>query len=159
MGMKVILDIVTNHMGQLFYYDINKNGQPDDYISGGGCDKWDDPADTQQPLPRLLAATNPSCIVKDGQSRRRRTSTSTTRSSTRRGVVQAYTSLGYSGPAPIVFLDDPATNHMPPLPAVFQNPDVFNRTRRHRQLLRSAISSSTATSPAASRTSTPTAAT
>ena len=30
-GMLVILDVVTNHMGQLFYYDINGNGQPDDY--------------------------------------------------------------------------------------------------------------------------------
>ena len=28
-GMKVILDIVTNHMGQIFYYDINENGVPD----------------------------------------------------------------------------------------------------------------------------------
>jgi alpha-amylase len=27
-GIKVILDIVTNHVGQLFYYDINRNGQP-----------------------------------------------------------------------------------------------------------------------------------
>ena len=35
-GMLVILDVVTNHMGQLFYYDINGNGQPDDTISGGG---------------------------------------------------------------------------------------------------------------------------
>ena len=37
--MKVILDIVTNHMGQLFYYDINMNGQPDEHVSGGGCDR------------------------------------------------------------------------------------------------------------------------
>ena len=29
-GIKVILDIVANHIGQLFYYDINKNGQPDE---------------------------------------------------------------------------------------------------------------------------------
>ncbi len=31
--MKVVLDIVTNHMGQLFYYDINGNGQADDPLS------------------------------------------------------------------------------------------------------------------------------
>ena len=31
-----ILDIVTNHMGQLFYYDINLNGQPDENVYGGG---------------------------------------------------------------------------------------------------------------------------
>ena len=27
--IKVIVDIVANHVGQLFYYDINQNGQPD----------------------------------------------------------------------------------------------------------------------------------
>ena len=30
--IKVILDIVTNHVGQLFYYDINGNGQPDESV-------------------------------------------------------------------------------------------------------------------------------
>ncbi|MBU1238800.1 alpha-amylase [Myxococcota bacterium] len=34
--IKVILDVVTNHIGQLFYYDINGNGQPDDTLMGGG---------------------------------------------------------------------------------------------------------------------------
>lgn len=34
--MKVILDIVTNHVGQLFYYDINGNGQPDESLFGSG---------------------------------------------------------------------------------------------------------------------------
>ena len=35
-GMKVILDIVVNHLGQLFYYDINLNGQPDESVRGEG---------------------------------------------------------------------------------------------------------------------------
>ena len=35
-NMRVILDVVTNHVGQLFYYDINGNGQPDDTLMGGG---------------------------------------------------------------------------------------------------------------------------
>ena len=34
--IKVVLDIVTNHVGQLFFYDINKNGQPDILIEGTG---------------------------------------------------------------------------------------------------------------------------
>ena len=34
--IKVILDIVTNHVGQLFYYDINGNGQPDESLYGSG---------------------------------------------------------------------------------------------------------------------------
>jgi glycosidase len=41
--MVVILDIVTNHMGQVFYYDINNNGQPDDSVMGSG---------TRSPLTR-----------------------------------------------------------------------------------------------------------
>jgi alpha-amylase len=35
-NMKVVVDIVTNHMGQMFFYDINNNGQPDEFISGSG---------------------------------------------------------------------------------------------------------------------------
>ncbi|MDA3864546.1 MAG: alpha-amylase family glycosyl hydrolase [Deltaproteobacteria bacterium] len=35
-NIKVILDVVTNHVGQLFYYDINGNGQPDDTLMGQG---------------------------------------------------------------------------------------------------------------------------
>jgi alpha-amylase len=35
-GMKVVLDIVCNHMGQLFFYDMNLNGKPDQYIGGNG---------------------------------------------------------------------------------------------------------------------------
>lgn len=35
-GILVILDIVTNHMGQVFYYDINNNGQPDESVAGSG---------------------------------------------------------------------------------------------------------------------------
>ena len=29
LGMKVVLDIVVNHMGQVFFYDMNLNGVPD----------------------------------------------------------------------------------------------------------------------------------
>lgn len=35
-GMKVVLDIVTNHMGQVFFYDQNLNGTPDVYVGGNG---------------------------------------------------------------------------------------------------------------------------
>lgn len=35
-NMKVILDVVTNHVGQLFFYDINGNGSPDDTLMGSG---------------------------------------------------------------------------------------------------------------------------
>ncbi len=58
--MKVILDIVTNHMGQLFYYDINENGQPDDTSAAAG-----DPRphrSTRSGRPRTSTSTIPTSI-------------------------------------------------------------------------------------------------
>jgi alpha-amylase len=124
-GIKVILDIVVNHLGQLFYYDINSNGQPDVSISGGGCNKWDNAADTSNLYPDYSSA-NPNCIVLNGQSGVEVVNEYDPQFNPD-GVVQSFSSLGYSGPAPIVFLDDPASNHMAPQPSFFQNPDVFNR--------------------------------
>jgi glycosidase len=100
--IKVILDIVTNHMGQLFYYDVNKNGQPDENVSGSGLH---DPMDPVVHINEYDPDFNP------------------------RGV-QSRTSLGESGPAPIIFVYDPASNHIPPMPEVLQNPLAYNRKGR-----------------------------
>ncbi len=100
-GMKVILDIVANHVGQLFFYDINQNGVPDDAVYGSG---------------------------KGGQSQIARVSEYDPDFDPR--GVQARTSLGASGPAPIVFRREPATNHLPPQPELFQDPEVYNRKGR-----------------------------
>jgi glycosidase len=35
-GMVVIIDVVTNHVGQLFFYDINLNGHADEQVRGSG---------------------------------------------------------------------------------------------------------------------------
>ncbi len=35
-GISIIIDVVTNHVGQLFYYDINMNGHADDQLRGSG---------------------------------------------------------------------------------------------------------------------------
>jgi glycosidase len=98
-GMKVIVDIVTNHLGQLFFYDINGNGEPDERVSGSG-------------------STSPLSHVNEYDP-----------DFDPRGV-QARTSLGESGPAPVIFVYDPASNHMPPMPEVFQDPTKFNRKGR-----------------------------
>lgn len=100
-GMKVILDIVTNHLGQLFYYDINKNGQPDKDVYGGG-------KNGQSPVVNVTEY-DPEFDP--------------------RGV-QAYTSLGESGPAPVVWQWDPASNHVPPMPLLYQDVSVYNRKGR-----------------------------
>src|SRR5262249_19825609 len=107
---------------------INMNGQPDDQVFGGGCDKWDNPSDTDNLYPDY-SNTDPTCVVKDGQSGVKHV-TEYDPEFNPNGVIQSYTSLGYSGPAPIVFDEDPATNHMPPLPSVFQDPNNFNRRGR-----------------------------
>jgi glycosidase len=53
-GIKVILDIVTNHVGQLFYYDINRNGLPNELVMGSGSNspitrttEWDPDFDSR----------------------------------------------------------------------------------------------------------------
>jgi len=98
-GMKVILDIVTNHLGQLFYYDINLNGEPDERVAGSG---------TSSQVVHINEY-DPDFDPRGIQSR---------------------TSLGESGPAPIIFVYDPATNHVPPMPEVFQTAEAYNRKGR-----------------------------
>ena len=81
--MKIVLDIVTNHMGQLFFYDQNMNGHPDVYILGTGG---------SSPVTRITEY-DPDWDP--------------------RGI-QAFTSLGLAGPAPIIFIEDPSINRVPP---------------------------------------------
>jgi glycosidase len=98
-GIKVVLDIVTNHLGQVFYYDINRNGQPDENVYGSG---------TVSPLSRVTEY-DPDYDP--------------------RGI-QSFTSLGESGPAPIVFFDMPEIFRTRPMPEIFQRPEAYNRRGR-----------------------------
>jgi alpha-amylase len=82
-GMKIVLDIVTNHMGQVFFYDMNMNGKPDIYTGGTG---------TKSPVTRVTEY-DPDYDP--------------------RGI-QAETSLGLAGRAPILFINDPTINRIPP---------------------------------------------
>ncbi len=110
-NIKVILDIVVNHVGQLFYYDINLNGQPDERVEGAG------PLIAPKPPPGGTE-TSPVAHINEYDP-----------DYDPRGV-QAWTSLGEAGPAPIVFAFDPATNHMPPEPEIFQEARAYNRRGR-----------------------------
>jgi alpha-amylase len=105
-GIKIILDIVTNHLGQLFYYDINQNGQPDIQIaeSGQETDRFGNP----KPVVHITEY-DPDFD--------------------RRGV-QSRTSLGEAGPAPIVFVYDPASSKLPAFPAIFQEARAYHRKGR-----------------------------
>lgn len=89
MNIKIVLDIVTNHMGQVFFYDTNLNGNADIYIGGSG------------ELPVVSSRSDLSRITEydpDWDPK----------------GVQAFTSLGPAGRAPIVFIQQPQINRVPP---------------------------------------------
>lgn len=116
--MKIILDIVTNHVGQLFYYDINLNGSPDTNISGSGyCYA---PGSGPQTSGNDCGTSQESRLVRV---------TEWDPDFDPRGV-QAYTSLGESGIAPIRWVYMPEINRVPPMPEEFQNPSWYNRRGR-----------------------------
>ena len=89
LGLKIVLDIVTNHMGQLFYYDTNLNGNADIYIGGSGA------------LPVVSNRSDLSRITEydpDWDPK----------------GIQAFTSLGPAGRAPVIFFQQTAINRVPP---------------------------------------------
>lgn len=119
-GMLVILDVVTNHMGQLFYYDINGNGQPDDTISGGGFSHTCLQICAQNPQQCSADELTYCAQGKDYLER----IIEWDPDYDPRGV-QGWTSLGFSGPADVRFTDWPDQNRTPPPrpPAWFGWPD------------------------------------
>jgi glycosidase len=98
-GIKVIQDIVTNHIGQLFYYDINLNGVPDVNLFGSG----------DRSFITRVTEYDPD-FRPDG--------------------IQAFTSLGEAGLAPVVWRNEPESNHVAVQPPEFQNPDWYYRKGR-----------------------------
>src|SRR5262249_6769416 len=104
---KVILDIVVNHIGQLFYYDINENGQPDDVVIGTG-------AGGPLGLPPGGDVGHLSEYDPDFDPR----------------GIQAATALGPAGLAAIRFFWVPDIDRVPPLPLAFQNPAFYHRMGR-----------------------------
>ncbi len=137
-GMLVIMDVVTNHVGQLFFYDINGNGRPDDWIQGGGASHT-----------CLQICNNPARASECSEDERtycREGSTYLERiiewdpEYDPRGI-QGWTSLGFSGPAEIRFTDWPDSDRVrPPRPpawfgwpddkAWFDAPSWYNRRGR-----------------------------
>ncbi len=108
-GIKVILDIVANHIGQLWYYDINQNGHPDDMLFGGGGTSYG--SSNKDNPGKFTRATE---WDPDYDSR----------------GVQSFTSLGEAGPAPPVWVYMPEINRVPTMPAVFQDPEFYHRKGR-----------------------------
>jgi len=137
-GMLVILDVVTNHVGQLFFYDINGNGRPDDWLSGGGLSHTCvqvclDPARATECTADELT------YCEKGKDYLERIIEWDPEYDPR--TVQGWTSLGFSGPAEIRFTNWPAQNRvLPPRPpkwfdwpddkAWFDDPSWYNRRGR-----------------------------
>ena len=105
--IKVLFDVIVNHIGQLFYYDINMNGQPDEMVEGSGL-VYDEYGGIRSEIIRTTE-WDPDFDP--------------------RGI-QARTSLGEAGPAPLVWTYMPELNRVPPQPEVFQNPDWYHRKGR-----------------------------
>jgi alpha-amylase len=116
-NLRVVVDIVTNHMGQMFYYDINQNGRPDDNLYGGGMNSgFQNPGGSSSPLTRV-SEYDPDYNTRD--------------------VIQSYTSLGPAGPAPVYFMNLPEIFRTPPRcdgprswQCILASPDGYHRRGR-----------------------------
>lgn len=108
-GIKVVLDIVTNHLGQAFYYDMNMNGRPDEGSSGGFPETPGNPQGGTRSPTWHVTEYDPDYAP---------------------GGIRAFTSLGDAGPAPIYFFDMPEIFRTPPNPPIFQDPLSYNRRGR-----------------------------
>jgi len=108
-NMKVVVDIVTNHLGQVFYYDINNNGQPDVSISGSGMPPQGSSSSATSSGLAAISEYDPDYDP--------------------RGI-QAFSSLGQAGPALTRFFDMPEIYRVPPLPEIFQHPESYHRRGR-----------------------------
>lgn len=117
-GMKIVLDIVTNHMGQVFFYDLNLNGKPDIYIGGSGTPLPGDESIPPRGFPNPTGHT--STITR---------STEYDPDFDGRGP-QVLTSLGRSGRAPVVFIDDPSINRVPPQPGILGRREGYHALGR-----------------------------
>jgi alpha-amylase len=123
-GFKVILDIVTNHVAQLFYYDINGNGSPDENVYGAGCGEQA-PANTQTCPPGGAIISHLTEYDPDYDPQ----------------GVRGYTSLGFSGLAQMRWIYIPEINRAPTMPGAnagldpttqfgFQRDDWYHRRGR-----------------------------
>ncbi|HUQ01858.1 MAG TPA: alpha-amylase family glycosyl hydrolase [Kofleriaceae bacterium] len=110
-GMKVILDVVTNHVGQLFFYDINGNGQPDDWLSGGGLSHTCVQI-CSNPGRATECTADELVYCSQGKDYLERIIEWDPEYDPR--GVQGWTSLGFSGPAQVRFTDWPDINRVPP---------------------------------------------
>ncbi len=158
-NIKVILDIVANHIGQLFYYDINKNNQPDEMIMGSDEDcstycshimNLTDKSAGKEICSQEYSANFEvgGCFYDDSCPNKKCFDNCISRCQNgypeKIGIkrysewdpdfdprgIRSFSEAGESGIAPIRWIYMPEINRVPPLPKEFQNPDWYNRKGR-----------------------------
>ncbi len=94
-NMKLIIDIVTNHVGQVFFYDVNMNGTAQEWLSGRGDDERNSGRTNHDGSISRITEYDPDFNAHG---------------------IDAFTSMGISGKAPIIFFDMPEINRVTPGP-------------------------------------------
>lgn len=130
-GMKLILDIVTNHVGQVFYYDINMNGTAQEWLSGSGAQMPGNARElfhcVRDASGKMLRVNDKGEIVTDASGKPLLCGVSDLSRVTEYDPdwqpqgIEAFTSLGIAGLAPAIFFEMPAINRVAPGP---QNLDL-----------------------------------
>ena len=152
--IKVILDIVANHVGQLFYYDMNKNDQPDEMVMGSDmtCGSYcshlvgvEDQAAGELicsqeywGAPFTSGGDNSECYnncVNRCQTEEYPQKMGIVRYSEwdpdfDPRKIRSFSDAGESGVAPIKWVYMPEINRVPPNPPEFHNDDWYNRMGR-----------------------------
>lgn len=126
-GMKIVLDIVTNHMGQVFFYDINMNKQADVYVAGSGLTENRGWAQTRRCTPVTITdsegktTSNTVCSQAPVGSVDVQRVTEYDPDYDPRGVQAGQPwqpNSKLAGRAPIYFIDDPSVNRVRPGPGI-----------------------------------------
>lgn len=151
--IKVILDIVANHIGQLFYYDMNKNDQPDEMVMGSNmtcsqyCNRIISVEDEQAGIEICKQEYNAGFTVSGDNSECFNSCVDRCENEDypqKMGLIRysewdpdfdprkirAFSEAGESGLAPLKWVYMPEINRVPPNPPEFHNDDWYNRMGR-----------------------------
>ncbi len=151
--IKVILDIVANHIGQLFYYDMNKNDQPDEMVMGSNmtcsqyCNRIISVEDEQAGIEICKQEYNAGftvggdnsecfnncvdrCVNEDYPQKMGLKRYSEWDPDFDPRMIRAFSDAGESGIAPLKWVYMPEINRVPPNPPEFHNDEWYNRMGR-----------------------------
>lgn len=112
-NIKVILDIVANHMGQLFYYDVDNNYTARNFAIGSGVDPYQNWYGNDNCNSNYICKEGFTCNPDDGYCYNRHMEVSEYDPAYNPFGVQGFSALGQNGLAPTYFFDMPEINRLP----------------------------------------------